>query len=63
MNYEYTHGFPYEKLKSLIKDEDVDELWLAFAYFSKDLVLDILDLMKKRNKKSSGECYFFDGIG
>jgi hypothetical protein len=50
VKYKYTNGFPYIELIRLIKDENIDELWLAFAYFSSNRVLEILDLVENRKK-------------
>jgi hypothetical protein len=50
VKYKYTKGLPYAELKKFIKNEKVDELWLAFAYFSSNRVLEILNLVKDRKK-------------
>jgi len=50
LKYKYTQGLPYTELKKFIKDEAVDELWLAFAYFSSNRVLEILELIKARER-------------
>jgi len=48
VKYRYTDGFPYTELEKFIKDENVEELWIAFAYFSSNKVLEILELIKDR---------------
>jgi hypothetical protein len=50
MKYEYTIGLPYSKLKEIVTNDDVDELWLVFAYFSTNRILEILELIKGRKQ-------------
>ena len=50
MKYKYTMGLPYSALKELVKNDKVDELWLVFAYFSTNRILEILDLIKDREQ-------------
>jgi len=47
---EFKRGLPFDELKSLIKDESVSVLWMAFAYFSTEILKEILLLI--REKKS-----------
>lgn len=51
MRYEYINKFPVEKLIDEIKNKSVEELWIAFAYFSSNLVLKIIEKINIYNNE------------
>ncbi|MCD6565391.1 MAG: phospholipase D family protein [Bacteroidales bacterium] len=52
MKYKYTQALPYSEIIRLASDENVDEIWIIFAYFSKNKVIDIINKLKNRRKKA-----------
>jgi HKD family nuclease len=52
MKYKFIQSLPYSEILNITADEDVEEIWIIFAYFSKNMVIDIINTLKNRRNET-----------
>jgi len=53
MEVSYFTSLPYFEIKNILRDEKNNEFWLLYAYFSKNKIKKVLQLLESRNHKAT----------